>query len=231
MSASSSLTLEFKLELKTAQDVHRAPAPGASGALANPKFLEALFGTDAVRNKRNTEAVEIAPSTMVSGRIVKYEAAHQLPLADVKTRVRDRLVTVQAAALARKLGEARLAELKAAPANAMSEPTAIVSRAQARDLGGPLVDAILKAPAAKLPAFVGVDLGDQGYAVAKIGKVLGRDPVAADATRAQAQYGQSWGDAEAQAYYAALKTRLKVEIKPAVLAATDAAAAASAAAR
>ena len=218
---------KFKLELRTAQDVHRAPVPGASGALANAKFLEALFGTDAIRNKRNTEAVEIAPSTMVSGRIAKYEAAHQLPLADVKTRVRDRLVTIQAAALARKQGEARLAELRAAPDASMPDAAVTVSRAQPRELSGPLIDAVLKAPAAKLPTFVGVDLGDQGYAVVKISKVLGRDPTTADPTRAQSQYGQAWGDAEGQAYYAALKTRFKVEIKPGVLAADPAASAAA----
>ena len=215
---------KFKLELRTAQDVHRTPMPGATGALGNPKFLEALFGADAIRNKRNTEAVEIAPSTMASGRVVKYEAAHQLPLADVKTKVRDRLVTVQAAALARKQGEARLAELRAAPDTALNDAAVAVSRAQPRELTGPLIDAVLKASTAKLPAFVGVDLGDQGYAVVKITKVLGRDPVAADASRAQAQYGQSWSDAESQAYYAALKTRYKVEIKPGVLASSDASA-------
>ena len=218
---------KFKLELRTAQNVTRSPVPGASGPLANQKLLDALFGADAVRNKRNTEAVETAPSTMVSGRIVKYEAAHQLPLADVKTRVHDRLVTLQAAALARKLGEARLAELKAAPETVITEAAATVSRAQPRDLAGPLLDAVLKASATKLPAFIGVDLGDQGYAVAKITKVLGRDPVAADATRAQSQYAQAWGDAESQAYYAALKTRFKVEIKPGVLAATEAPASAA----
>ena len=71
---------------------------------------------------------------------------------------------------------------------------------------------MLKAPTGSLPAVVGVDLGDQGYAIAKVLKVWGRDPVAADAARAQAQYAQSWADAEAQAYYAALKSRFNVEI-------------------
>lgn len=215
---------KFKLELRTAQNLQRKPVPGAVGATANPKFLDALFGVDALRNKRNTEAVEIAPNTMVSGRVVKYEAAHQVPLADVKARVRERLVTVQAAALARKLGEARLAELRAAPASTMTEAAVTVSRAQARELPAPLLDAVLKAPTTTLPAFVGVDLGDQGFAVAKIGKVLGRDPITADAARAQSQYAQAWGDAESQAYYAALKTRLKVEIKPSALAAAEASA-------
>ena len=220
---------KFKLELRAAQGVRRTPAAGAAGALANPKFIDAQFGNDALRNKRNTEAIEVAPSTMVSGRIVKYEAAHQLPLADVKAKVRERLVIVQAAALARQLGEARLAALKAAPTTVLAEPLQTVSRVQPKEVNGPLLDAVLKAPAATLPALVGADLGDQGYAVAKIGKVLGRDPLVADAARAQTQYAQAWGDAESQAYYASLKTRFKVEIKPnARLAAEPAASAASA---
>jgi peptidyl-prolyl cis-trans isomerase D len=218
---------KFKLELRSAQNLRRTPAPGAGGALANPKFLEALFGNDAVRNKRNTEAVEIAPSTLASGRVLTYEAAHQLPLADVKARVRERVIAVQAAALARKLGQARLAELRAAPVTAMSEPSVTVSRAQPRDVPGPVLDAVLKAPTATLPAIVGVDLGEQGYAVAKIVKVLGRDPVTADAVRAQSQYAQAWGDAESQAYYAALKARFKVELKPDALRSADAPAAAA----
>ena len=222
---------KLKLELRTAPNLKRVPAPGVTGPLASPKFLEALFGAEAIRNKRNTEAIEVAPSTLVSGRVVKHEPARQLPLADVKAQVRDRLVIVQAAALARKQGEARLAELRAAPATAMTEAAVTLSRAQQRDLPGALVDAALKAPTATLPAFVGVDLGDQGYAVVKIGKVLGRDPVTADATRAQSQYAQAWGDAESQAYYNALKSRFKVEIKPGAMAATDAANAASAASK
>ena len=221
---------KFKLELQTAKDVRRTPAPGVTGPLANAKFLDALFGTDAVRNKRNTEAVEIAPSTMVSGRVVKYEAAHQLPLADVKAKVRERLIVVQAAALARKAGEARLAELRAAPTTAMTEAAVTVSRAQPRDVPAPVLEAVLKAPTPKLPAYVGVDLGDQGYAVAKIGKVLGRDPVAADAARAQSQYAQAWAEAETQAYYTALKTRFKVEVKPIALPAAEAGASAAIAA-
>ena len=89
-----------------------------------------------------------------------------------------------------------------------------VSRAQAHDLPRPLLDALLKAPAAPLPAYVGVDLGSEGYAVAKILKVDGRDPVAADPARGQAQYAQALAQAEAEAYYAALKQRFKVQITP-----------------
>jgi peptidyl-prolyl cis-trans isomerase D len=218
---------KFKLELRTAQNVKRVAAPGTVGALANAKFLDALFGADALRNKRNTEAVEIAPNTLVSGRVLQYAPAHQLPLAEVKAQVRDRVATVQAAALARKLGEERLAALRAAPDSALTQPVVQVSRAQPRDLQSAVLDAVLKAPITTLPAFVGIDLGEQGYAVAKLSKVLGRDPVAADAARGQTQYAQAWGDAESQAYYAALKARFKVEIKAGALKTAEQAASAA----
>ena len=222
---------KLKLELRTAQNVRRTPAPGATGVLANPKFLDALFGTDAVRNKRNTEAVQIGASTMASGRVVQYTAAHQLPLAEVKDRVRERVKVKQAAALARKQGEARLAELRKTPDAAIGSPAQSVSRATPGELSRQVLDAVLKAPTTTLPAITGVDIGEQGYAVARITKVLGRDPVAADATRAQAQYGQAWADAESQAYYAALKARYKVETQPEKLGAVDSASSASAASK
>ena len=48
---------KLKLEVRSAQGVTRTPQPGATGALANPKFLSALFSPDAIEHKRNTEAV------------------------------------------------------------------------------------------------------------------------------------------------------------------------------
>ncbi len=209
---------KFKIELKTATGVTRLAAPGAIGPLANAKFLEAIFGNDAIQKKRNTDAVETAPNQLVSGRIVKYEAARLLPLADVVAKVRERVAAAQASAAARAEGEARLTVLKAAPQTAMNVEAQTVSRASARNIPRAVLEAVLRAPSAALPAFVGVDLGAQGYAVAKVVKVLGRDPVAADATQAQAQYLQAWESAESQAYYTALKTRFKVTSKPAATA-------------
>ena len=104
---------KLKLEKRSAM-VQRTPAPGASGPLASAKLLEAVFGNDAVRNKRNTDAVEVGPSQLASARIVEYLPARTLPLAEVKDQVRERLVGQQAAALARKDGEALLAQLNKA---------------------------------------------------------------------------------------------------------------------
>ena len=218
---------KFKLELRSAQGVKRVPAPEATGPLANPKFLEAVFANDVLKNKRNTLAVDIGSNQLVAGRVVQYAPAHQLPLNEVSAKVRDKLVAAQAAALARREGEARLAALQKTPDAALGGASLTVSRAQLRELPRPLVDAVLKAPASGLPSFVGVDLSEQGYALAKLTKILGRDPVAADPLRSQAQYAQAWSDAESQAYYAALRSRFKVEVKAGGISAAEPAASAA----
>ncbi|MEO8153607.1 MAG: SurA N-terminal domain-containing protein, partial [Rhizobacter sp.] len=203
---------KLKLELRTAKGVTRTPAPAAMGPLASPKLLEAVFNADSLRNKRNTEAVEIAPSTLVSARVVQYSPAATPPLAEVSARVREKVVAIQAAALARKEGEARLAALRQAPGTDLGTPLQTVSRASMKDTPRPVIDALLKLPATTLPAVAGVELGNDGFVVAKVVRVLGRDPIAADPVQASAQYAQSWGAAEAAAYYAALKSRFKVEV-------------------
>jgi peptidyl-prolyl cis-trans isomerase D len=214
---------KWKLEIRTAKNVTRNPAPGATGALANARFLEALFSSEATRDKRNTKAIDVGSNQLAAGRVIQYAPAHQLPFAEVKDRVRQQLAATQAAALAAKLGAERLATAQAAPAESFAGEAVIVSRAQPRELPRPLLDAVLKAPLTTLPAFVGVSLGPEGYAVAKIIKTVGRDPVVADPATAMNQYAQVWAEAEAQAYYAALKSRFKVSVSDAATAPRDAA--------
>ena len=209
---------KWKLDIRTAQHVTRAPSPAASGALANPRFLEALFSPESTRDKKNTKAIDVGANQLAAGRVVQYSPAHLLPFAEVKDRVRQMLAARRAGELATKLGSERLAKLQANPSEPFSGRGVLVSRAQPRDLPRQLLDAALKAPVAKLPAFVGVSLGDQGYAIAKIVKTAGRDPVVADPTKSMAQYAQVWAEAEAQAYYAALKSRFKVSVNEAALA-------------
>jgi len=213
---------KLKLDKQTA-NVQRQPAAGATGALASAKLLEAVFGNDAVRNKRNTDAVEIGPNQLASARIVQYTPARTLPLAEVKDRVRERVVAVQAAALAREEGTKRLAALQKAPTETL--PTTVtVSRPQTQGLPRAVVDAVLRADASKLPAAAGVDLGEQGYVVVRVTQVLPRDAVPGGDGPLQQQYAQAWAGAESAAYLAALKRRHKAEIKEAAVAAAAASA-------
>jgi peptidyl-prolyl cis-trans isomerase D len=215
---------KLKLTKQTAT-VQRTPAAGARPPLGSPKLLDAVFSDDAVKNKRNTDAVETAPNQIVSARVVQHSPARTLPLAEVKERVRERVVAQQAAALARKEGEARLAQLNQGGAGAPALPAAVpVSRSQPQGLPRTALDAIMRADATKLPAVVGVDLGEQGYVVARVVKVEAPTLSADELKQLEGLYANAWAAAEQQAYYNALKDRFDVKIKaPALPAAASAA--------
>ena len=205
---------KLKLEVKTAANVTRTAAVGATGALANPKFLNAIFSADAIEKKRNTEAIELANKQLVSGRIAQYTSARTLPLAEVKDRVREKLLAVRSFELAKKEGMDKLAVWKAAPASAVMPAAVEVARNQPQNLPMQIVEATLKADTTKLPDFVGVEVPGRAYYVAKINKVL--PPVAADdatAKQGRVQVSQAWVAAEDQAYYNLLKERFKTDIK------------------
>jgi peptidyl-prolyl cis-trans isomerase D len=202
---------KLKLAVKTASAVTRTPQQGAQGPLASSKFLGAVFTDDALRNKRNTEAVEIGPNQLAAARVTNYAPARRLPFEDVKDQVRLRVVAEQAAALARKEGEAKLNAWRGgAPADRLEPLT--ISRAKTQTYPRELIDAVMKAPPSPLPAWTGVDFGDQGFAVVRIDKLSPRDPAIGDAKQMQALYAQAWGAAEGEAYYEALKERFKVQI-------------------
>ena len=204
---------KLKLEIRTASGVQRTAAPGAPPALANPKFLAALFAPDSVDKKRNTEAVEIAPSTLVAGRVTQYTPARTVPFAEARDRVRERVVATRAAELAKKDGMEKLAAWKANPASADLPAAVTLSRQETQKQPAPVVEAALRADPTALPAFAGVELGEQGYAVVRVNKVLPREaPPEAVAKQDREQYVQAWGSAENLAYYNLLKERLKVQI-------------------
>ncbi len=198
----------LKLDIKTASNLSRIPAAGATGILANAKFLNALFGDDAIQKKRNTETVETGPNQLVAGRVAVYTPARTLPFAEVRTAVRDKLVVVRSGELARKEGQVRLAAWQANPADAAAAPAAVVSRDQPQGLAAKVLDVALRADPAVLPSVTGVDLGDQGYAVVKVNRIVSRSaPDQAAAQQARAQYAQVWAAAENQAYYGILIVR------------------------
>ena len=204
---------KLKLEVKTASNLARLPNPSVAGVLANPKFLTAIFSPDSVEKKRNTEAVETGPSQLAAARITQYTAARTLPLADVRTSVRDKVVAQRAQALAKKDGIEKLAAWKAAPATAAMPAAVVASRDQPQNVPQPVLEAALRADTVTLPAWVGVDLGAEGYAIAKVNAVVPR-PVPVDVTAKQerAQYSQMWSRAESLAYYNVLKERYKTLI-------------------
>lgn len=205
---------KLKLQIQTVDNLTRTPNPALGDApVNNAKFLAALFSTDAVKNKRNTEAVEVAPSVLVSGRVVEFRPASKRPLAEVDAQIRQRVTLEEAARLARAAGEAKLNAAKASgDATGFAAPV-VVSRTREPAINQTAAIAVLKADVTKLPAYVGVEVPGQGYGVYRIGKVS--QPATPDAARRKQesdQIGQLVGQQQMVDYVEALKAKAKAKI-------------------
>ena len=203
------------LTIKSHQGLQRSgpTAAGADAVLANPKLLQTVFAADALRSKRNTEAVEVGANQLVAARVLQHRPAATRPLAEVSAQVRQALVQQRALELAKAEGKARLEAWKGGAAASL--PAAIVvSRQKSQDLPPALVSALLSARVEKgQPGWAGVDLGAQGYAVARVNQVLAPETLAAaQAEQGRQQLAQMWAQAEAQAYLEALKKHYQVKI-------------------
>jgi len=206
---------KLHLKIQTAGNLTRQPnaAMPKDALYNNPKFLAALFSADALKNKRNTEAVEVAPNTLIAGRVIGYKAPTKRPFDEVKATVRDHLMKQEAATLAQKAGEARLATLQQKDDAEGFGPVQTISRAKSQGVPPPVFLAAMKADAAKLPSYAGADLDGMGYAIVRVVKV--DRPTAVDQAKRDAERQQiaaALAQQETLAYIDYLKARAKVKI-------------------
>lgn len=205
---------KLKLKIETVEGIGRQPNPILGSApFNNAKFLAALFSDDVLKNKRNTEAVEVAPQTLVAGRIVEFKPAARKPLAEVEAAIKQRVAIEEAVKAAKKAGEEKLAAAKkTGDATGFGEAKTI-SRAKADGINPAAVAAVMKADVSKLPAYVGVEIPGQGYGVYRIGKVGQPAELDKDRREQEAQrINQIVAQQEMTGYVEALKQKAKVKI-------------------
>jgi len=198
----------LKLTVHTFETLTRAgvPARPDSPQVFTPRVIESLFSPESIERRRNTEAIEVASNTLVSARVVEHRPQMVRPLAEVGAQIKARLDQQEAARLARAAGEQKLAELQKAASEAGFGATKTVSRVRAEGLPAAAINAIMRVPPAKLPAFVGADLDGDGYAVFRVQS--SKMPEATDPAQAQAQaraLAQMFGAADDAGFVAALR--------------------------
>ncbi len=195
---------------KQAATVQRQPAPGATGPLASTKLLSAIFASDSIKSKHNTEAVEAATSQLVSAHVVEYSPQHTRALAEVRDQVVEALRKSLATAGAKKDGEARVAAAKADATLALPLTNTVGRLDQSGAVPRAVTEAALKADLSKGPAVVGVALPD-GYAVIRVLKSTPKPQDGNDALQAKTLFTNAFEESEAEAVYDALKARYKVK--------------------
>ena len=90
-----------------------------------------------------------------------------------------------------------------------------VSRQDAQGLSAAALRKAMMADVSKLPAYAGVERGDEGYALYRISKVIPAPaPSKEDAAKARERYEREAGAAQLDAYLFSLRARAKIEIRP-----------------
>lgn len=139
----------------------------------NPKLSQALFSDEVLKNKRNTEAVEIAPNVLVAARAVEVKPAEIRPLATVEADIQRNLLRKEAGKLAQAEGEKKLKALKEGGDASMTWPQPLaVSRQKTGALNPQVLEQVMKANVSKLPAFLGVADSQGGYTLVRISKII-----------------------------------------------------------
>jgi peptidyl-prolyl cis-trans isomerase D len=203
---------KFKLQIQTTNWIAKS-ARQELGALDNPKLLAALFSSDALQNKRNTEAVQVAPGVLVAARVIEHRPEEQLKYEQVKPAVAEMLRRRAAAELAHKDGEAKLAALRQGKDPGLKwSPARTISRREPQGMPGEAVQRAMSADAEKLPAYVGVTF-PEGYLLLRVSKVIEAEAKNIDPQTA-ARVGALYGRSQYEAYVASLRARADVEIIP-----------------
>jgi peptidyl-prolyl cis-trans isomerase D len=205
---------KYNLQIQTATVSPKAnPKLPPDNPLNNAKFLSAIFASDSANARNNTQAVDVGNNTLIAGRVTDYKASTVPPLASIKDQVRQKVIAEQTAQAAVKDGEAKLAELQKSKATTGFSSASVVSRNDAQGMPPAALSAIFKADSSKLPTYVGVDLGSDGYAIYRVNAVEKAAPVSADRLAgAEQQIAQVYAQADMQSYLEALKARSKVKI-------------------
>lgn len=210
--------------LKPAADLIKA-APRKSGwitrnggdeaLLGNPRLLQAVFSDEVLKNKRNTEAIEVAPGVLVAARVAEHRPSAVQPFDQVSGALAKKLTLQQAGQLAAQEGRARLEALKQGKdAQVTWSAPLLASRGDPKGVPGEVLRQAFKTDVGKLPAYAGTEISGGGYALVRVGKVQEAAEGAKDRQNAIAQtLRQVAGQAELAAYLASLKQKTEINIR------------------
>jgi peptidyl-prolyl cis-trans isomerase D len=205
--------LNLKIEVISNLKSQVDPSLSKNVVFNNQKFLKSLFSDEAIKNKHNTESIEVAPNMLISGHVIDYKPATKRPFEEVKTMIYDQVARIEAEKLAEKAGEIKLSSLKTKDDLSGFSEVKTISRSKNEGLSSVALNAILKADVRKLPVYTGIELPGTGYGIYRIGKV--NQPIASNKSQLQAEEEKTIGllaQQEMVAYIDELKKEGKVKI-------------------
>ncbi|OGV78422.1 MAG: peptidylprolyl isomerase [Methylotenera sp. RIFCSPLOWO2_02_FULL_45_14] len=185
---------------------------GAQYFKNSDKLMSLIFSEESLKDRRNTEAVEIAPNNLASARVIDYKAATSRSFDEVEAGIESLLKLETASKLAVTKGEAALKDLRVG--NAVDGvnwiPEVTVDRKNAQGLTQLAMTQVFKTDISQLPAYSGLADEKQGYLLVKVVNV---DSAAADDAEAGKAVKSEMDAALNSEYLAAYKQSLREKAK------------------
>lgn len=186
----------------------------AAAPLNNPKLLAAIFSAEALKERRNTEAVEVAPGTLIAARVIESKPAAVQSFEEVRAALEKRLALREAARLAVAEGRRWLDELKGGkPATVQWSAPLLVARDDGKDLPEPVLRQAFRLDASRLPAYAGIEVTRGGYTLVRVSRVEQESNMAPERAKALAEQMHALLAQETlSAYVASLRQKAGVKI-------------------
>ncbi len=195
----SNLVYEHPDSLKSAADALKLEIQrsgwfsrgGGDALTGHPKVIAAITGDAVLKQGQNSEAVEIAPNTLVSVRVAGHRESQVRPLTEVRGEIERRLKLEYAVKAAAALGARLVQELQQGAAwegigakhGLTTKSLGVVGRQGGSGAEAKVVRGAFRAAAPRdaKPVYGGVDLAGEGYAVFALKQVATGDPAKASA--------------------------------------------------
>ncbi|HVJ75453.1 MAG TPA: SurA N-terminal domain-containing protein [Casimicrobiaceae bacterium] len=185
----------------------------------NAKFADAVFAPASVQAKRNSEAIEVAPNTLMSGRVIEYKPAAPRPFDEVRAEIRRQLERRAATEVAERVGRQKLALLQQGKSDreagvTFAKPVELTRNQVGAGFPPEALTRIFQAEPAKFPAYVTGTPPRGGFAIYRVIRVVETPPP--DEARlklAGERMGDQLGREFVNAYLASLRARADVKIE------------------
>jgi peptidyl-prolyl cis-trans isomerase D len=206
---------EFGLKIEQSDWISEGNAQPA--ILGDSRLIAALLSDEALKNKQNVEAIEVAPNTLVSARVIEHRPAGVRPLAEVAASIRSSLTATAARKLAAEAGKKALAAAMAGNQSGLtlSAPMS-VSRMQPLNVPAASLRAIFSTRADKLPTWTGVE-SPEGYRLYRINRVVAGEMPPEQVSAMRNDMRRLLAQEEMRAYLESTKAQSKIKIAPTAL--------------
>ena len=206
---------ELKLTIQTSDWVSRDSA-GFNTLLDKPELLQAIFSAEALDEKRNTQAFEVQPKTLVAAKVIEHALETDMAYEDVSEEIQQFLQSKGALDMAISKGTEALEKLKKGEqlSDAEWSKPQMVTMVKRQGLHPEGLKAVYGVGKDELPAHVGMEIDDGRYVIFKVSKIVDMEEVTEDdMSTAKEQLVQMVKQQQMSAYIASLRDKANVRIK------------------